>query len=50
MPVHYVFLYYAIAHILTHLVKLAFGPKSEFKNKCPAWAEFGLQIETCLQL
>jgi len=28
--------YPAVAQILTHLVKLAFGPKSGFKNKCRA--------------
>jgi len=30
---------------LTHFVNLAFGRKSGFKNKCRAWARFGLQNE-----
>jgi len=36
--------YPAVAHILTHSVNLAFGPKSGFKNKCRARAGFGLVI------
>ena len=36
--------------ILTYLVKVAFGPKLGFKNKCRAWARFGLQNEAHLQL
>ena len=38
------------SHILTYLVKVAFGPKSSFKNKCRARAGFELQNEAHLQL
>jgi len=41
---HNVFCYYAVAHILTPSVNLAFKPKSGFKNKCRARAGFGLVI------
>jgi len=40
-PAHNVFCYYAVAHIFTHSVNLAFRSKSGFKNKCRALAEFG---------
>jgi len=43
----------AVAHILTHLVNLAFGPKSGFKHKCQVRGSgfvFRLQIEARLQL
>jgi len=33
---------------MTHLVNLAFGPKSGFKNVCRALAGFMLQIEARL--
>jgi len=42
--------YPIVAHILTHSVHLAFGPKSGFKNKCQARAGFGLQDVSRLQL
>jgi len=35
-PVHYVFYYPAVAHISTHSVNLAFGPKWGFKIQCRA--------------
>jgi len=40
--------YNAVAHILLHLVNLAFGPKSGFKNKCPAQVGLGRQNEARL--
>jgi len=49
-PVHYVFWYPAVAHILTHSVNLDFGPKSGFINKCRARVGFGLKNEAHLQL
>jgi len=49
-PVHHVFCYPPVAHILTHSANLAFGPKSGFKSKCRARAGFGLQNEARLQL
>ena len=39
---HNVFCYFAVAHILTPSVNLAFRPKSGFKNKCRARAGFEL--------
>jgi len=42
--------YPAVAHILTHLVNLVFGPKSGFKSNDRARAWFGLQNEARLQL
>jgi len=42
--------YPALAHILTHSLNLAFGPKSGFKNKRRARSGFGLQNEARLQL
>jgi len=50
IPVHYVFWYPAVAHILTYLVNLAFGPKSGFKNKCRAWAGFGLGLGSSFKM
>jgi len=44
IPEHNVFCYSAVAHILTHSVNLAFGPKLGFKNKCRSRAGFGLVI------
>ena len=41
-PAHNVVCYFAVAHILTPLVNLAFRPKSGFKNKCRARAGFKL--------
>jgi len=43
-PAHNVFSNSAVAHILTPLVNLAFGPKSGFKNKCRTRAGFRLVI------
>ena len=40
----------AVAHILTHSVNLAFGPKSGFKANCRARVGFGRQNEARLQL
>jgi len=42
--------YPTVAHILTRSANLAFRPKSDFKNKCPSRARFGLQNEACLEL
>ena len=39
-----VFCYYAVAHIVTPLVNLAFRPKLGFKNKCRTPAGFRLVI------
>jgi len=50
VPAHNVFCYSAVAKILTPSENLAFGPKSNFKNKCRARAGFGLQSEALLQL
>ena len=41
-PANNVFCYSAIAHIATPLVKLAFRPKSGFKNKCRTQTGFRL--------
>jgi len=43
IPEHNVFCYYAVAHLLTPSANLSFGPKSDFKNKFRARAEFGLR-------
>ena len=40
------FCYSAVAHILTSSVNLAFELKLGFKNKCRAWAGFGLVISS----
>ena len=37
-PLHYIFWYTTVAHIRTHSVNSAFGPKSGFKNKRQARA------------
>jgi len=50
IPEHKFFCYFAVAHILTSSVNLAFGPQSGFKNKCRARAGFRLQNEALLQL
>jgi len=42
--------YLAVAHIVTRLENLGFGPKSGFKNKCWARSVFRLQNEARLQL
>jgi len=47
---HNVFCYSAVAHILTLSVNLAFGPKSDLKNKCRVRARFRFQNEALLQL
>ena len=49
-PARNVFFCYAVAHILTPLINLAFRPKSIFKNKCRPWAGFRLQNEVLSQL
>jgi len=41
-PVHNVFCYSTVAHILNPSVNLVFGPNTGFKNKCWAPAVFGL--------
>jgi len=41
-PANNSFCYFAVAHILTPSVNLAFRPKSGFKNKCRARAGFEL--------
>jgi len=45
-PAHNVFCYSAVAHIITSSVNLAFELKWGFKNKCRAWAGFGLVISS----
>ena len=45
-PAHDVFCYSAVAHILTSSVNLAFELILGFKNKCQAWAGFGLVISS----
>jgi len=41
-PAHNVFCYSAVAHIITPSVNVVFRPKSSFRNKFRAQAEFGL--------
>jgi len=43
-PVHNVFCYYSVAHILTPSVNLGFRSKPGFKNECQIRAGFGLVI------
>jgi len=43
-PLHYIFCYPAVAHILNHSLNLAFGPKPDFKNRYRARAGFELVI------
>ena len=43
-PVHYVFWYATVAHVLTHSVNLDSGPKSGFMNRCRTRAGFANEV------